>query len=294
MTRRRLVALFAAETVLLGVLALALVDRYVHQRDENGVNQWGYRGPARAKKEAGEIRVMLVGGSAAFEAGTTYSDSLASQISFVLQEKWAPRDLYHSVANVSQPRVGAGSYAPAIGRYEFLAPDVVVLFDGYDTLAGLPPHARDRSLVFRASGYLPLVPRRLLGRPEWMSDPDGGIAELLRDDRTAADDVSCAAASRDYCDAMVSAVRTGLALHHIVVVATPPRVSRRHDAQQRSLGEMLQREFGADSRFALVDLAPWIDLGNPRNSPDGIHRTIESDHIAGQRIGLQIVDLMAR
>src|SRR5262249_7020158 len=141
-------------------------------------------------------------------------------------------------------------------------------------------------------GYLPLLPRRLLGRPEWMSDPDGGVADLLRDDRPSTGDVSCEGASRAYCDAMVEAARTALALHHIVIVASPPHVSTRHAQQQRSLGERLQRQFGGDPRFAYVDVAPWIDLTNARNSPDGIRRTIEGDHVAGQRIGLRIVDLI--
>jgi hypothetical protein len=294
MSGRTLGGLFLLELAFFGLLGCALVDRSVHQRETSlGVNQWGYRGEARAKKEPGEIRVALVGGSAAFEAGQRLSDTVPSQIFFVLQEVWSPLRQPFSVVNLSEPRTGADRYAAMLDHYAFLAPDVVVVFDGYDTPAGLPPHAREHSPVFRATGYLPVLPPRLLGRPEWMSDPDLGVAETLRDTNATDVDVSCSAASRAYCDAMAATVRGVLGREQIAIVASPPPVSARHRLQQRSLGEMLQQEFGSNPRFAFIDLGPWVDLSLPKNSPDGIHRTNLANHDVGQRIALTIVKMFA-
>jgi hypothetical protein len=291
MTRRTLAALFLVDVALFGMLACALVDRSVHQRETiSGVNQWGYRGEARAKKEPGEIRVALIGGSAAFDASHVLSDTIPSQLYFVLQEAWAPVKKPFSVVNLSEPQAGADTYAAALDHYAFLVPDVVVVFDGYDALAGLPPHAREHSVVFNTTGYLPVLPARLLRRPEWLSDPDLGVAEILRDG-SAPSDVGCSAASRAYCDAIARTVRAVLARGQTAIVASPPTVSARHAAQQRSLGELLQQRFGDDSRFAYVDLAPWVDLSQPKNSADGVHRTYLANHDVGQRIALTIVKM---
>src|SRR5258706_14226202 len=54
-----------------------MLDVSAHRRDDPLViNQFGYRGPARASKRAGERRVMIVGGSAAFSADTPWPRTL--------------------------------------------------------------------------------------------------------------------------------------------------------------------------------------------------------------------------
>lgn len=293
MTNRRLALLFALEILGFAFLALALADRRVHQRDPVfGVNQWGYRGEARGEREAGEIRVALVGGSAVYEAGVALEDTLASQLFFELRDAGAPHGQPYSVVNLSEPRVGADSYVQALRDYDFLDPDVVCVLDGYDSLEGLPPHARRRSAVFRATGYLPILPARMLGRPAWLSDPPGSIVDILQDGRSEPD-VSCAGASKAYCAAMTDLVRLGLQRRRFVVVASPPPVSSRHAMHQRSLGDALTGEFGRDRRFAYVDLTPWVHLSNPAHSPDGLRRTVEGNHIVGQQLAIAIVKQMS-
>jgi hypothetical protein len=292
MTRRTLTLLFVSEIVAFAFLAFALADRRVHQRDPVfGLNQWGYRGEARAEREAGEIRVALVGGSSVYEAGVGHEDTLASRLFFELRDAGAPRGQAYSVVNLSEPRVGADSYVQALDDYDFLQSDVICVLDGYDALEGLPPHARRRSLVFRSTGYLPILPARLLQRPAWLSDPPDGIADILQDGRM--EDISCDGASRAYCAAMAETVRVGLRRGRVVVVGSPPIVSFRHGVQQRSLGEALQREFSGDRRFVFVDLAPWVNMSDRANSPDGVRRTLEGNHVIAQQLGIAIVKRLA-
>src|SRR4051812_32508290 len=125
MSRRTAAGLFVLEALWFGCLAFALADRRTHQRDPVfGVNQWGYRGEARAEREPGEIRVALIGGSAVYEPGVSLSDSMASQLFFELRDAGAPRGQEFSVVSLSEPRVGADSYAPALLDYRFLDPEV--------------------------------------------------------------------------------------------------------------------------------------------------------------------------
>src|SRR5262245_13390718 len=147
MTRRTMTALLALELLGFAFLAFALADRRYHQRDPVfGVNQWGYRGEARAEREPGEIRVALVGGSAAYEAALPNEATLASSLFFELRNAGSPSNQEYSVVNLAEPRLAADSYAATIRHYAFLDPEVVVIFDGYDRFVGLPAHARERSV----------------------------------------------------------------------------------------------------------------------------------------------------
>jgi len=292
MTRRTLIVLFGLELLAFALLVFALIDRRAHQADPTGVNQWGFRGEARGERLDGELRVALVGGSAAYEAVTPHDDSLAMAILTQLQEKGRPLGIEYSMVTLAQPRVSADSYVDTLRRYAFLDADVVSVFDGYDAIQGLPPQARERSLVFRLLGYLPILPARLLGQPAWLSDADGGTLDMLQEGRTEPADVSCAGASKAYCAAMTDTVRFVLQRGRPIVVASPPFVSSRHAAQQRSLGEMLTQTFGSDSRFLYLDLGSIINLTNRRDSPDGVHRTMVGNHEVGQRIAVGILKLL--
>ena len=291
MTRRTLVLLFSVEALLLAFLTFALLDRRMHLRiqSDHGVNQWGYRDEPHGSKDRGELRVALVGGSSAFEAALPYPPTLAGNLFIELRAAGAHEGQQYSVVNLSEPRAGADSYADAIRDYAFLDPDAVCVFDGYDMPAGPPPHGRRRSLVFRSTGYLPVLPASLLGRPGWMSDADGGVAEWLQDGRGGPADVSCAGASAGYCDAMAAAVRSGLRQGRPVIVVSPPSVSARHARQQRSLAAALAREFGRNAQFMYLDLGTSMDLSDPVHSPDGLHRTNIGNHVVGQRIATTLL-----
>jgi hypothetical protein len=278
------------EVLVLACCVAALADRRMHQQNPFfGVNQWGYRDEARGSKEPGEIRVAMVGGSAAYEEGLEYSSTLAGTMFLELRQAGARSGQSYSVVNLSEPQVGADSYVDTLRRYEYLEPDVVCVFDGYDALEGLPPHARQRSAVFRITGYLPTLPARLLRRPGWMSDPDGAVAKILRDDRTDPADVGCVGASASYCGAMVDTVRFALELGHAVMVVSPPSVSRRHAQQQQSLGSVLMQTFGGTASFKYLDLGSVMDLSDPVHSPDGLHRTRIGNHVVGQRIATTLL-----
>jgi hypothetical protein len=291
LTRRTLVVLFAAEAAAFAFLIFALADRKAHLANPNGINQWGFRGEARGERIANEIRIGVIGGSAAYEAATPHENTMAQAILTQLQEVGRPVRQEYSVVNLAEPRAGADAYPDMLRAYEFLGLDVVCIFDGYDALGGLPPHAREHSRVFRAVGYLPILPARLLNQPAWMSDPDGGLIDLLRE---GADDVSCAGASRTYCSAMADTVRLALQRGHPIVVASPPSPSPRRAAQQRSLGEALTGEFGKDPRFVHLNLESAINLNNRSDSPDGLHRTVVGNHEVGQRIAVAVLRLLDR
>lgn len=278
--------MFVLEAIAFGWLAFALLDRRTHMRVqiEYGFNQWGYRDEPRGSKEPGERRVALIGGSSLFEAALLQPRTLTGNLFIELRASGAPGRQQYSVANLAEPGAGADSYPDTIRHYAFLDPDVICIFDGYDMPASPPMHGRRQSAAFRAVGYLPVLPAKLLGSPPWLSDTDGGVAEMLQDQPNGPPDVSCAGASAGYCAAMAATVRAGLEQGRAVMVVSPPSVSAHHARQQRSLGVALSQEFGRNSAFAYLDLGSVMNLSDRELSPDGLHRTDIGNHVVAQRI----------
>jgi hypothetical protein len=247
------------EFVALALLTLLLVDVHAHRREETtiGVNQWGFRGPLWTTQPPGVVRVVVVGGSAAFAAGTMWWDSMPAQLASALNEPLngsTGRPMFW-VDNLAEPAAGARTYEATLRDYAYLRPDVICILDGYDAVDGQPPHGRRRSLVYRVTGYLPIVPSFVFGRPRPLSHPATDLAPVLRDGPfNPVLDPSCSGASASYCLAMIDTVRFALQHGYAVVVATPPYATPRHEAQQQSLAERLTREFGDQPRFRYVNL----------------------------------------
>jgi hypothetical protein len=289
-TRSTVAAIVALQAFWCATLAGALADRRWHQNDTvYGVNQWGYRGEARGSKGQRELRIAILGGSAAFGRGLAVDQTLGEQMFFELRQAGAPLRETYSIVNLSEPRASADTYVEVLRDYSYLRADAVCVFDGYDTLEGLAPHGRRRSLVFRATGYLPHFTRTLFGLPEWMSDSDEGVAAILRDDDTSRADVTCNGASQSHCSAMVETVRFGLAEGYPVIHVSPPAVSKRHLEQQQSLARLLRRTFGTHPRFMQLDLTGAIDWSDPEEASDRIHRTGVGNHVVGQRIAIALL-----
>src|SRR5262249_53717055 len=89
--RRRFV--FAAVAVALAVavptLALLAVDVYLHRRFQTsaGYNVWGYRGPIAGRKQPGETRIVVTGGSAAYGYGVSWDQAMPVRLERALNAR---------------------------------------------------------------------------------------------------------------------------------------------------------------------------------------------------------------
>jgi len=278
LTKRTIALVFAIDAVVLAFLLAVRVDVRIHERheEERGVNAWGFRGPTRFSKPAGGLRVAMIGGSAAFDPGSFAEYTVAGYLHSTVDAAWRtayPRP-FINVVNLAEPGAGAGSYIQTLRDYEYLEPDAICIYDGYDVVDGdVPAHGRRRSAVFRTVGYLPVLPAMILGRPGWMSDPDGGIAPALQDRAGASPDPTCAGSSAAYCDAMVRTAAFALDRGLAVVVASPPYVSARHRMQQESLRDRLARELGRHAHFQYRWMSRDVDIRDRELSQDGVHLT---------------------
>src|SRR5260370_9766948 len=110
MSRRRRWAFIGGAVLLSIVVPLAgllAADAFLHTRFQRtgGVNIWGYRGPIVHRKQPGEHRVVMLGGSSAFGYGVTWQEAIPSQ----LESKIGNRGERVSVVTLAYNNEGAYS-----------------------------------------------------------------------------------------------------------------------------------------------------------------------------------------
>jgi lysophospholipase L1-like esterase len=166
---RRKKLLFALVAVGLS-LAMALVvllaaDLVLHQRAERsaGLNRWGYRGPVVGRKQPGETRIVMLGGSTMFGYGVTWDEAIPALVEKKIRSRHPDRPV--SAVNLAFNNEGAYAYLPTLRDFAYLDYDVVVLYEGYNDMIGdASPNLRvfrDESAVFRLTGYFPILPMYL-------------------------------------------------------------------------------------------------------------------------------------
>ena len=164
MTRRRKIVFVILSVVLsfIGATAgLLALDLYVHAKfaDYAGTNIWGYRGPVVGTKQAGEHRIVVVGGSTAFGYGVTPTEAFPAVLEELLNQGRDLTDGKVSVVNLGYNNEGAHSFRFTLKDYEYLDYDAVLFYSGYNNLSDLNMSVfRHNSPVFRLTGYLPLLP----------------------------------------------------------------------------------------------------------------------------------------
>jgi hypothetical protein len=287
----RVVALaLAAEAIAYAGCAVVVADVLTHKRVEtgHGLNARAFRGSFRVHKIVTERRIALVGGTAAYGYAVDWDSSLGPVLERRLSQAWRLkyRPFYEPVVvNLSELGAGATSYVTTLRRYDDLAADVVLIYDGYEPPSGRIRHGREESVIFRRIRYLPILADVFAGSAPW-STSTAGIDAFL-DDRAAADP-SCEQGSAQYCVAMINTVDFALGKNAPVVVVTPPYVSVRHQRQQESLAAALHTRYGGDSRFSYVAIGSSADVHNRALSTDGVNL----NRAGYEAVGDRIVDLM--
>ncbi len=155
-------ALMAMALSVAGVMLLLLVaDLVLHARAERsaGLNRYGYRGPVVGRKQAGELRVVMLGGSTVFGYGVGWKESIPAQLESRLQARLG-RPV--TVVNLGFNNEGAFAFVPNLEDFDYLDADVIVLYEGYNDLPGDEgvnrAVFRRNSAIYRAVGYFPILP----------------------------------------------------------------------------------------------------------------------------------------
>lgn len=162
--RKKYVVFALAAMVLSGLAALVLLlgaDLFLHHRAEKsaGLNRKGFRGPVVGRKQSGELRVAVLGGSTVFGYGVAWNESIPAFLEAKLRDR-LNRPV--TVVNLGYNNEGAFAFVPTLQDYSYLDYDAIVLYEGYNDLWGddNPNRSvyRRESAIFRLTGYLPILP----------------------------------------------------------------------------------------------------------------------------------------
>lgn len=323
--RTVLFCIWIALSTVAMLAAVLFVDLYLHHR--HGVNFWGYRGPVAARKEPGEKRIVVLGGSVVWGYGLPWNQAFPAQLLQKLEAMRGADGIGRvSVLNLGFNSEGAHAFKYNLQDYDYLDYDVVMLYSGYNDL--IDPNLavyRHESPTFRATGYMPLLPSVLQARmamlrarfdknkrqvvfvpPPRQPGTDGsdaaqqGVKSLEQQlgSLTSAQGTvpgsgkDCTDVWAFYCQQMYEAVSFALARGKRVIVVTEPYISDRHVGQQQCLVNMLQERFAGRSDLYYVNLGRTVDLRDPALCWDGVHLTDEGNRRIAEALVQPVLEVL--
>jgi lysophospholipase L1-like esterase len=293
-------------TLAVLVVGLYAVDQYLHAKHDpyETPNSQGYRGPILGQKAPGELRVAVVGESAAYGYGLITEYSLAAHLERKLRAVLSPRPV--SVVNLAANGDSSPCYAPTLAHYDWLQPDVVLIDAGYNDNAYTLGRAvstcyRQRNRIFALTGYWPVsdlyIREKLYtiiyGSAERGYEAAGQIPPIVDEPDFVAQPVADAddQAIAAFCANLESLVQAQLTLGRRVVYMTQPYLNSFHRRQQAAVRDTLAR-FTSDPHFAYVDLGGALDLSNPDLSFDRMHPTGDGNDVLGAQLVAPIQELV--
>jgi len=271
------------------------------------------------KKQAGEKRVVVLGGSTTWGFGLSAGQDFPAQLQSMLARDPAANAVSIKVLNLGFNSEGAYSFTQTLNDYDYLDADVVVFYSGYNDLgAGNYFNFRHRSPVFGLTGYLPLLPsltidkltvwkQQLTGRNERVvftpphvdqqnesSTLRQQLAEL--DSRTSQTEsstsASCSSRWQFYCERIVGTSELALAKGKRVLIVGEPYLSDAHLEQQIELERMLRSRFAEEPRLRYVNLGRAVDLRDSSLCWDGMHLTEEGNRRIAAALTRPVLDML--
>lgn len=309
-----LISSLVCVSVLLGI------DLYLHYK--HGINLRGYRGPTLGRKQPGEKRIAILGGSTTWGFGLKAGQDFPAQLQRMLaQSPGVPHQAPINVANLGFNNDGAYSFKFTLKDYAYLEPDAIVLYSGYNDL-NLDNNTyvyRHRSPVFVWTGFLPLLPsltidkltvwkRQLTGNREKTifqppdprkietSELQKQVGSLTEGGTAPGQSISaeCPPEWQFYCQQISETVDQALQQGKSVLVVTEPYISDKHVAQQQALRTMLAARFSHRPKFGYLNLGRTIDLRDPALCWDGMHLTEEGNRRIAEALVRPVLELLSQ
>lgn len=301
---RRKYALFVSTAIIVGtalpVVLIASLDLYLHHRyaSNGGFNTRGYRGPIVGRKQPGERRIAVLGGSTAFGYGVRTDETFPWHLEQMLnQPAMRPGEGPVTVVNLAWNGEGAHSFRFTLEDYDYLDPDVVILYSGYNDFSFNNLVFRRESAIFRLTGYLPILP--VIPIREWLQVDDlsqtrkaGGVAfEPNLADRSASGAADLALRITQalekqlirlseeqkakpkqssgvcdtwtyYCDSIHNAIAYALARDRQVIVVTEPYVGGGGEAAGLHVGQQNTLVEMLTARFPAERRVHYLNMGD--------------------------------
>jgi lysophospholipase L1-like esterase len=312
---RKIAALLISTVVCMSIFFGA--DFYLHYR--LGVNLWGYRGQSVGRKQPGEKRVAVVGGSTTWGYGLAPGQDFPAQLQRQLTGANATQTGPVNLLNLGYNNEGAYSFTYTLSDYDYLNYDAVLLYSGYNDLGGPNVEVfRHRSPVFRWTGYLPLLPilaadklsqwqktssgknEKIVFQPPNLNQPDQAsrlqeqIANLNGSTSPGSQSTAatCPAEWQFYCERIYEATDLALRKGKRVLIVGEPYITDKHVAQQTALENMLRARFANQPHVRYLNLGRAIDLRDRSLCWDGMHLTEAGNRRIAEALSTPVLELL--
>gem|GEM_PF-941830 len=143
-------------------------DLKVHQKvaakKSMVLNHCGYRGEIVANKKNNEIRIFVLGGSTAYGYGVLDDETLPYYLQMMLNKEHGLFGVKFNVLNLAFNSESAICFKSTLKQFDYLNGDIVLSYSGYNDQS--PDFSyyrfesdcfRNRSLVFKTTGYFPIL-----------------------------------------------------------------------------------------------------------------------------------------
>ena len=293
---RQLYRLFIPGLLLIGglVFSFYLLDQHLHRKFDKiaTVNQAGYRGPLAGAKLPGERRIFLMGGSTALGYGVLPDETIAAYLEQLLN---VSTNVRYSVINLGFNNTGAAAFIPDLRSYSSLQPDVVIFYTGSGDLKVNPYLGRHESVVFRMTGYYPILPLIVSEKAKLIRYHSLGrwsqyktVYRLGEKTQPAPRDSTRSSLNHwdwtYYCSQMKKAISFALGQNKQVIVVAEPDPTAQHADQQKALKGMLDTEFSAEPRVTYVDFGLALGAADKGFTLDGLHLTAEGNRVIAEKL----------
>ena len=288
---------------ILGLLLIAvftcglyLLDQHLHRKFDNiaTVNEAGYRGRLVGPKMPGERRIFLLGGSTALGYGVYPDQTIPAYLEQVLNAQAGAAARY-SVVNLGFNNTGAAAFVPDLQSYSSLEPDVVILYTGTGDLKVNPFLGRHDSVVFRLTGYYPIVPLVITEKAKLIRYHSWGRWSQYKTVYRAGKATQSAQRNSSqpsltqpdwihYCGEVKKAIGFALAQRRQVIVVAEPYVSALHVDQQKALRKMVETEFRAEQGVTYLDFGLVLSGADEGFTTDGAHLSAEGNRLIAEKL----------
>lgn len=253
------------------------------------------------QKAPNEIRIAVVGGDLAFGWGVAASETLApnlrQQSALVVERSSRP------VRRVTAVNLGAiglppRGYATRLEHYRYLQPDVACVYvDPPRAASGRAVLPQEDSVVFAATGYVPMLPLVLVDKGKSMRSPTieraGRLLQSLdsvmynalfsrRPPENASDP-----------DAIEQTVRAALRIARGVVIIAPPYANDGGDVLPHlALVAMVTSKFHDEPRVRFVDLGDVSELADDGLRLDGFNFSAGGHAKVAEQVAPAVLELI--
>ncbi len=320
------VAILVPLLIIVGVAAFFGFDLFLHRKFDKiaSVNYQGYRGPVIGKKQANEIRIIVLGGSVSFGYGLTPEQTVPASLERHLNETQSTKSegKKYTVFNIAFNGTGAAPFLMDLKHYEYLNYDMVLFYEGIDDLASNKSFGKYESPLFKMTGYFTIIP--VILKEKAMAIRYGGDLEsaywgkatVFRPNltqKTTATALQAVAGMQEsieknlgkfstkeefghasapecgptwslYCGLIGNAAEFALTKGKKVLVSTEPFYSEAVEEQQAALHSMLQTRFGNHKNFSYANIGKVLAIKDPELFHDGVHLSAKGSDIVAKNL----------